>query len=57
MLRNLMGKNAKPNNRGFVREILEDGTVMVEFPIGDDPIDVHSQVAPYDARDVRKLDA
>lgn len=37
----------KPNNQGWVNEILEDGYVMVEFPIGDEDPKEHSQVAPY----------
>lgn len=49
MLQQFAPKDAKPNNEGFVKEILEDGSLMIEFPIGDDPIDKHSQVAPYPA--------
>ena len=41
------GSEVKPNNIGFIREFLDDGTVMIEFPIGDDDISEHSQMAPY----------
>ena len=54
MLRQIMGPNAKPNHYGFVSEIWEDGTILVEFPIGDDPIEEHSQVAPYPPNQVIK---
>jgi hypothetical protein len=40
-------------NRGWVHEILDDGDIMVEFPIGDQDPDEHSQVAPYPAEMVR----
>lgn len=46
--------NTKPNNQGWVDEILDDGDIMVKFPIGDDDPDEHSQVAPYPAGLVRK---
>ncbi len=45
MLRRLMG--GKPNHHGIVEEILEDGTLLINFPIGDDDPEEHSQVAPY----------
>ena len=47
MLQKFAPPGAKPNNEGVVNEILEDGDVMVEFPIGGDDPDEHSQVAPY----------
>ena len=50
ILRNYAHPSAPPNNHGRVHEIWEDGTILVEFPIGDfkkDP-DAHSQVAPYE---------
>lgn len=47
--------NAKPQNRGWVEEIMEDGeVVMVKFPIGDDDPEEHSQIAPYPANKVVK---
>lgn len=49
MLQRFAPPNAKPNNEGFVKEVLKDGGLMIEFPIGDDPMDKHSQVAPYPA--------
>jgi len=41
-----------PQNKGWVHEICDDGDIMVEFPIGDDEPDEHSQIAPYPAEDV-----
>lgn len=32
---------------GWVHEILDNGDIMVEFPIGNDNPDEHSQIAPY----------
>jgi hypothetical protein len=53
MLQQFAPKGAKPNNHGVVSEIWEDGTVLVEFPIGDNP--KHTQVAPYPANIVNLL--
>ena len=57
MLRNLFAKMnggvAKPNHYGWVNDIRGD-EIMVEFPIGDDDPDEHSQVAPYPASMVTK---
>jgi hypothetical protein len=47
MLQQFAPPGAKPNNEGFIKEFLADGDVMIEFPIGDDPLEEHSQVAPY----------
>jgi len=41
-----------PQDRGWVHEITDDGYIMVEFPIGDEDPDEHSQIAPYPAEDV-----
>jgi hypothetical protein len=49
MLQKFAPKGAKPNNEGVVSKILEDGYLMIEFPIGDDDPKEHSQVAPYPA--------
>lgn len=49
MLQQFAPKGAKPNNEGVVSEILEDGDLLIEFPIGNDPIEKHSQAAPYPA--------
>lgn len=46
MLQQFAPKGAKPNNEGIVKEIDED-TVYVAFPIGDEDPDEHSQLAPY----------
>ena len=48
------GDDPGPNNRGVVAEIWDDGTVLVEFPIGDDNPEGHSQVSPYPPSQVRK---
>lgn len=42
-----MGHTPKPNNEGKIHEILEDNEYMIEFPIGDDDPENHSQIAPY----------
>jgi hypothetical protein len=47
MLQKFAPKGAKPNNEGVISEILEDGALLIEFPIGDDDPKEHSQVAPY----------
>lgn len=46
----------KPNNRGWVEEICDDGMIMVKFPINDDDPDEHSQIAPYPANVVMAFD-
>jgi hypothetical protein len=46
---------SKPNNEGVVSEILEDGDLLIEFPIGDDDPKGHSQVAPYPATICHKI--
>ena len=53
MLRRFAPPRAKPNHHGTIAEIWDDGQVLVEFPIGDDDPDEHSQVAPYPAEMVR----
>lgn len=57
MLYNLMksmGENPKPNNLGWVDGILDDGDIMVKFPIGDDGTNGYYQVAPYPRKQVIK---
>lgn len=49
MLQKFAPPGAKPNNEGWIKEIDEDGDLLIEFPIGDDDIKKHSQVAPYPA--------
>lgn len=49
MLMQFAPKDAKPINEGVVAEILGNGDLMIEFPIGDDDPKEHSQVAPYPA--------
>ena len=49
MLQQFAPKGVKPNNEGVVSEILEDGDLVIEFPIGNDDPQKHSQVAPYPA--------
>lgn len=48
-------KDARPINEGVVAEILEDGDLLIEFPIGDDDPEHHSQVAPYPGGMCRKI--
>ncbi len=55
MLQKFAPPGAKPNNEGRVSEILEDGDLLIEFPIGDDDIEEHSQVAPYPASICHKI--
>lgn len=49
MMQRFAPPGSRPNNEGVVNEILEDGGIMVEFPIGNDDPKEHSQVAPYPA--------
>jgi hypothetical protein len=56
MLQKFAPPGAKPNNEGVVSEILEDGYLMIEFPIGDDDPKEHSQVAPYPANICVKIE-
>ena len=54
MLQKFAPKGAKPNNEGKVLEIWEeDGMILVDFPIGDDDPEEHSQSAPYPMTYVR----
>lgn len=46
--------NREPDNKGWINDIDND-TIYVEFPIGNDPIDEHSQCAPYPKRMVRVI--
>jgi len=41
--------DAPPNNVGFIKELNygDSGNFLIEFPIGDESISEHSQVAPY----------
>jgi hypothetical protein len=55
MLQQFAPPGSKPNNEGVIKEIMEDGDLLIEFPIGDDPIDEHSQVAPYSASICQKI--
>lgn len=49
--------NTKPNNLGWVEEILDDNeTIIVTFPIGDDDPNEHSQSAPYPINSIVKKD-
>lgn len=55
MLRQFAPQGAKPNNHGVIAEILDEETVLIEFPIGDDDMSEHSQSAPYSIYQVSKL--
>lgn len=52
-LRALM-PDAPPNHYGTVAEIWDDGSILIEFPIGYDDPEQHSQIAPYPRHMVRK---
>jgi len=55
MLQKFAPPGSKPNNEGIVSEIMEDGDLLIEFPIGDaDPAE-HSQAAPYPASICTKI--
>ena len=47
MIRKFAPPGAEPNNHGVVHEILDDGDIMVAFPVHGEV--EHSQVAPYPA--------
>lgn len=47
MMQQFAPPGSKPNNEGVVSEIMEDGYLEIEFPIGDHDLKEHSQVAPY----------
>lgn len=49
MLQKFAPPGAKPNNEGKVSEIMEDGDLMIEFPVNEGEDNEHSQVAPYPA--------
>ena len=56
ILRRMMkqaGVDVPPNHHGIIDEILDDGTIMVRFPIGGDDPEEHSQIAPYPPSKVR----
>ena len=55
MLQKFAPPGAKPNNEGVVFDIWDDGTIEVEFPIGDDETEYHSQCAPYSSSIVHKI--
>jgi hypothetical protein len=55
MLQQFAPKGAKPNNEGIVSEILEDGDLMIEFPVNEGGPNEHSQVAPYPANICHKI--
>jgi len=52
MLQKFAPPGAKPNNRGKIADIWEDGTIEVEFPLEGEN---HSQVAPYPAHLIVKV--
>ena len=46
-------RKSPPNHHGTVAEILDNGMILVEFPLSDGG----SQVAPYPLKQVRRRDA
>lgn len=53
MLRALM-PDMPPNHHGIIVEVLGDGEFLIEFPIGNDDPEEHSQIAPYSSFMLRK---
>lgn len=47
MLQRFAPPGAKPNNEGVIVGELDSETWEIEFPIGDDDPEEHSQSAPY----------
>lgn len=47
MLQRFAPPNSKPNNHGVISGEIDSDTWEIEFPIGDDDPEEHSQVAPY----------
>ena len=47
-------KGARPNNIGIIQEVMDDGDLLIAFPIGDAPMSEHSQVAPYPPSMIQK---
>lgn len=54
MLRKMMPDQG-PNHHGIVQEVMNNGDILVAFPIGDDPMGEHSQVAPYPESQVNHI--
>ncbi len=56
-LRGIMGSDAPPNHVGIISTDPwdDEDTYLIEFPIGDDPISEHSQVAPFPKHQVREV--
>ena len=55
MLMTFAPKGAKPINVGFITAIRKDGYAEIEFPIGDDPIEEHSQASMYPLKMLTKI--
>jgi len=55
MLQKFAPRGSPPNNIGYIKEIWDYGDYLIEFPIGNDPIEKHSQVAPYPEYMLRKV--
>jgi len=53
-MQKIMSPGSKPNNWGWVHKFLDNGEIMIEFPIGNDDPDKHSQIAPYPSYLVRR---
>jgi len=55
MLQKFAPAGAKPNNIGKIKEKLPDGDWLIEFSIGDNDPEKHSQVSPYEQSKLKKL--
>lgn len=56
MLQRFAPPGAPPNNIGHIKEDYGDGEYLIEFPIGDDDPEEHSQDAPYPGSMLVKID-
>lgn len=56
MLQKFASPDNPPNNVGWIRRFMENGDALIEFPIGNDPIEEHSQAAPYPLDIIRKIE-
>lgn len=55
MLQRFAPPGAKPNNEGVIDDIMEDGMLLINFPIGEDDPENHSQASIYPANICHKI--
>lgn len=56
MLQRFDPPGSRPNNEARVYRFDDDGTVEVAFPLGDDPIEVHSQASLYQPHELTVIE-